>query len=310
MGEEPPGAKAAGPFSFKRPALSDDYLGDVIQRDKIEKGETLVMGPYNALADYQYGYLHFPQASGDFKTKTNGKIPVVVLLHEYAYSTGFGRRMEGFINQYLEAGFAVLTMDMIGFGSRIEEGRLFYERYPNWSKMGKMVADVRAAVDAVQDFEMLDQSQVYLSGYALGGTVALIAASLDDRVKGVSVSSAFTPLRSASGNVEGLRSYSHLHGLMPRLGFFEEYPKRLPVDFPEIIASIAPRPLLVLAPQLDRHADLDKVKSGMDVVQQIYELHQKPNGLTTAYPMEVNKLSLEQQKEMVDWALKQVSGGN
>src|SRR5690606_13834339 len=30
LGEEPPGAKAAGPFGFERPALSNDYLADVI----------------------------------------------------------------------------------------------------------------------------------------------------------------------------------------------------------------------------------------------------------------------------------------
>src|SRR5690554_902653 len=304
LGEEPPGAMAAGPFGFKRPALSDDYLDDVIQREKIGPGEKLIIGPYNALADYQYGYLHFPE-NKDAKADGKGEIPLVILLHEYAYSTGFGRRSAAFINQYLEAGFAVLTMDMIGFGSRIEEGELFYKRYPHWSKMGKMTADVRAALDAVQDMEMLDRSQVYLSGYALGGTVALFAAALDDRVAGVSVASAFTPLRTALQDVEGLMSYSHYHGLIPRMGFFNAHPARLPVDFPEIISSIAPKPLLVIAPELDRHADLERVKEGMNLVRQYYGGYKASDLFAVKYPLEVNKLSQEQQKDMVQWVEQQ-----
>lgn len=307
LGEEPPGAKAAGPFGFNRPALSNDYLSDVIGRENIRNAETLIIGPYNALADYQYGYLHLPKTSDEqFKTRENGKIPVVIFLHEYAYSTGFGRRSAGFIEQYLSAGFAVLTLDMIGFGTRIEEGTYFYDRYPQWSKMGKMVADVRAAVDALEDIEVLDQSHLYLSGYSLGGTVALLATSLDERITGVAVSSAFTPLRTASEHVEGLRAYSHLHGLMPRLGFFDGEPARIPVDFPDVIAAIAPKPILVLAPQLDRHADLKNIKAGLEPVRQVYQLSGAGEEIEVDYPMEVNRFSIEQQKKMIDWMVKQL----
>jgi cephalosporin-C deacetylase-like acetyl esterase len=307
LGEEPPGAGAKGPFSLQRPALSDDYLGAVLERDRVPGAGMLVIGPYNALADYQYGYLFYPQtADGKPQTRAKGKLPVVVLLHEYAYSTGFGRRSGGLIKQYLDQGVAVLTLDMLGFGSRIEEGDRFYDRYPRWSKMGKMVADVRASVDALQGLDFVDPTQVYLSGYALGGTVALFAAALDERVAGVSVTAAFTPLRTASPHVEGLRAYSHLHGLLPRLGFFQDHPRRLPIDFSEIISLVAPRPLLVLAPQLDRHADLEPVKTAMAEVQQVYSLLRVPGRLTVQYPLEVNKLNPEMQHEMVAWVAKAV----
>lgn len=300
LGEEPPGAKASGPFSFQRPALSDDFLGDVIQRELIANGKTLAIGPYNALRDYQFAYLHIPDSIDQ-----NAKIPVVIFIHEYAYGTGFGRRSASYIQRYLKAGFAVVRMDMIGFGSRIEEGTLFYQRYPHWSKMGKMTADVKATVDAVRDFDLIDSSNIFLSGYALGGTVALLAAAQDDRIAGVAVSSAFTPLRSASEHVEGLQSYSHLHGLIPRLGFFKDHPQRLPVDFPEIIASLAPKPVFILAPELDRHADLEQLKAAMIPVQQFYE-KKASNKITVKYPAEINRFTPEHQQEMVDWMIKQV----
>src|SRR5690606_27554772 len=136
-------------------------------------------------------------------------------------------------------------------------------------------------------------------------TVALLAAAQDDRIAGVAVSSAFTPLRSASEHVEGLQSYSHLHGLIPRLGFFKDHPQRLPVDFPEIIASLAPKPVFILAAELDRHAQLEQLKAAMIPVQQFYE-KKASNKITVRYPAEINRFIPEHQQEMVDWMIKQV----
>lgn len=303
LGVEPPGAKAAGPFGIARQALSDDFLGDVIQREHISVGKKIIIGPYNALADYQYAYLHLPDLGE--ASPSDAKIPVVLFIHEFSYGTGFGRRSGEIITRYLKAGFAVLTMDMIGFGSRIEEGTKFYQRYPHWSKMGKMVADVKSAVDALQDFDMLDQSNIFLAGYALGGTVALLSAALDERIAGVAVSAAFTPLRTATEHVEGLQSYSHLHGLIPRLGFFKDHSPRLPVDFPEIISVLAPRPVLIMAPLLDRHADLEEVKKGIGIANQYYE-RKGSDKITAVYPIEVNRFTSEQQQRMVAWTVQQV----
>src|SRR5690606_36115541 len=120
----------------------------------------------------------------------------------------------------------------------------------------------------------------------------------EDRIAGVAVSSAFTPLRHASEHVEGMKAYSHLHGLIPRLGFFEDHPQRIPVDFPEIIASLAPRPVFILAPELDRHADLDEIKTEMIPVKKLYEKN-GTNNLTLRYPVEVNRFVPEHQREMV-----------
>ncbi len=137
-----------------------------------------------------------------------------------------------------------------GFGTRIEEVQHFYDRYPKWSLMGKMVADTRSVInDACSRMAFIDSSIIYLTGYSLGGTVALLAAALDNRVKGNAVVSAFSSLRNDK-STEGVKHYSHLHGLIPRLGFFVGYEARIPIDF-DILACIAPRHLLVMAPGKD-----------------------------------------------------------
>ena len=124
-----------------------------------------------------------------------------------------------------------------------------------------MVADTRAAVDALAALTEIDGARIYLAGYSLGGKVALFTAALDDRIAGVIAASAFTPLRTAPASTEGLRQYSHLHGLLPRLGFFEGQEPKVPIDYNEVLAAIAPRPVYVRAPTLDRYASLEDVGS-------------------------------------------------
>ena len=209
--------------------------------------------------------------------------------------------LNSLFDNLLSKGIAVLGMDLMGYGARIEEGTYFYERYPRWSKMGKMVTDTRAAVDALQSLDFIDADQIFVSGYALGGTVALFTAALDDRIAGVAVSSAFTPLRTASDEVEGIRAYSHLYGLIPRLGYFVGEEKRIPVDFGEILSSISPKPMLVFAPKLDRHADHGQVKQSIERMKVHYTQMGVQDRVQFREPHEFNGFSTAQQKELVEW---------
>ena len=110
--------------------------------------------------------------------------PVVVWMHPYSYTTGYSRDTQPFFVSLTQRGFAVLAFDQIAFGTRVRDARYFYQRYPKWSLLGKMVTDTRAAVDAVAALEAVDSSRIYLVGYALGAKVGLITAALDDRVNG------------------------------------------------------------------------------------------------------------------------------
>ena len=85
----------------------------------------------------------------------------------------------------VHAGYAVLAYDQSGFGSRLSETGPFYDRYPQWSHMGRLVEDAHSAVDALPKDELVDPLRIYLFGYSLGGTVAIYEAALDSRVKGI-----------------------------------------------------------------------------------------------------------------------------
>lgn len=300
LGEEPAGISAS---PIKELSSREDYVSSYISRPQVKNGKKENIAPYNALGDYLYGSLYYPtDKNGEKIKKANGKMPVVIFIHKYS-NTGYDSNINSLLSDLLAKGMAVLAMDMVGYGARIEEGTYFYERYPNWSKLGKMVTDTRAAIDALASLDFIDKDKIFLSGYALGGTVSLFTAALDHRVAGTAVSGAFTPMRDAQANKDnaGVMTYSHLYGLLPRLGFFVGNENRLPIDYSEIISVIAPRPLLVISPQLDRHANPDKVNRSMQEVNSVYSLLGAAKNVAFKTPNEFNGFSATQQKEMVNW---------
>lgn len=304
LGDEPPGVPAS---EIKALSRREDYISSFLRRPVVKNGRKENIAPYNAIGDYLYGSLYYPtNDQGEKVLGENGKLPVVIFLHRFA-NTGYDYRLNSLFEEILSKGIAVLAMDLIGYGARIEEGTYFYERYPHWSKLGKMVTDTRAAVEALESLDFIDENKIFVSGYSLGGTVSLFTAAVEPKIAGVGVVSAFTPLRSASSHVEGVKAYSHLFGLLPRLGFFVGNEAKIPVDFPEILSAVAPRALFVTAPELDRHADHEDVLKAVDQAEDIYDLFGRSDELELSTPHEFNHFTRSQQQELVKWLEKAVA---
>lgn len=283
LGEEPPSLG---------PGPQPDYLRDAVGFP--------VLGPDVMSKPFLFGRLYYPANKAGHQKANN--LPVVIYLHEYSYSTGSAKGGK-MIRQFIDEGFAVFVYDQIGFGTRVEEGRLFYERFPKWSKMGRMVSDVRWAVDALSEEEFINPAQIYVTGYSLGGTVGLYSAALDERIAGVISVSGFTPMRrdTVGHTAEGIYGYSHLHGLLPKLGFFIGEEARIPYDFHEILASIAPRPLMVIAPTWDQYASYPDVEESIKEVTEVYRLFGAKDNIKLYAPEEYDHLTEEMKEEMVLW---------
>jgi hypothetical protein len=130
-------------------------------------------------------------------------------------------------------------------------------------------------------------------GYSLGAKVGLLTMALDERVHALAAVSGFDPLRLATGDrgVEGIRHYSHLHGLMPRLGFFVGNESRLPFDFDEPLALASSRPVLLVAPTLDRYARVADVRAAVKAVP----------GVTLDTPVDFNRFGIKAQTRVFEW---------
>lgn len=280
------------------PGPSPDYLKEVVGYP--------VFGSEIESVPLLYGRLYYHKDSR--KTETVGKMPVVIYLHEYSYATGFSKGGD-VIKRFMDIGCAVYVFDQIGFGTRIEEGRYFYENFPHWSKMGRMMADVRWAIDVISKLEYIDSQNIYAAGYSLGATVSLYSAAMDKRIAGVISVCGFTPMRlNTNGKTaEGIYGYSHLHGLLPKLGFFIGEESRIPYDFHEILACIAPRPLLVVAPTWDQYSSHSDVEKCMDELEKVYKFYGLEDKLDMYAPEDYNRFSENMKKYAVNWLSKNIN---
>jgi len=215
---------------------------------------------------------------------TGRRLPVFVWVHPISVSHGY---VPGYFRSepphalLARTGYAVFAFDLIGNGARIEEVRGFYRRYPRWSLLGKNVQDVQAAVEALQQHPQIDSAQIYLLGYATGGMAALHAAALDERVAGVIAVAAFTPMRSdtADRGTGGIARWSHGMPLLPRLGAFIGAEARIPYDYHELLALIAPRPALLITPGIDGLSSFEDLRRCVATARQAYALLGQPDGL-------------------------------
>ncbi len=305
LGSEPSGVKPTQ-MEEALPARRD-WLSQIIGLPEVPGAKFNYFGPYTAMGDHVNGVLYYPvDATGKMKLPASGKIPVIVYSHQYAHSTGFARGYDKYggngtvmlFKELIDSGFAVLAMDTYGFGTRIEEAQGFYTRTPDWSKMGKYISDIKGSIDGLETLEYVDKKHIYLLGNTLGGSISLMTAALDQRVAGVATVAAFSPWRTSNKQYESLKTHSHLHGNIPRLGFFAARPMDAPVDFGEIIAAIAPRPAMIIAPGLDRYTDITALKATLAPVFKVYGLYRSEANLVTKYPHEINRMTEDMYKEV------------
>ncbi|HUO25798.1 MAG TPA: alpha/beta fold hydrolase [Candidatus Aquilonibacter sp.] len=332
LGEAPPRVPFESMHSISERDLAaygfpGGWLGYIFERPFIDQ-----MGPPRSISEGM-GVMGIPFGAGlggDLFYPANpdgeprsGRFPVVIWLHPYSYHTGWScglgakpylpsewaytRDSRPSFQQLVNRSFAVFAFDQLGFGARIHEKKHFYDRYPRWSILGSMIADTRSAISALTNLEEIDSSRIFLIGYALGGKVALLTAACESCVKGVVSVCGVDPLRldTPDKGTEGIRQYSHLHGLLPRLGFFVDHEDRVPFDFDEVLASIAPRPTLVVAPTLDRYARLADVEREVEASKKIYALLGHPEALQLQTPYDINRFAQRTQENAFDWLGRQ-----
>ncbi|MEL6251879.1 MAG: alpha/beta fold hydrolase [Bacteroidota bacterium] len=272
-----------------------DYLDQVIRRPGLPTGAKS--------KELHIGQLQYPV---DKEGEPLKNVPVVVYLHEFAYPTGYGRGSWRFVHALLDAGFAVYLQDQIGFGSRVEEGKDFYQRYPKYSKMGLMVDELSLAIDALEAEEMIDNDRIYAVGYSLGSKVGLWSAPFEDRISAMALVSGVNPLRSSGIDKErlGVEVYSHLHALIPRLGFYLGKEEQLPVDYDALIAAYAPKPLLLISPIWDHETNAGELALSVERAHKAYQILGEVSNLEFQPVKDFNRFSKEMEEEILNWLMK------
>ncbi len=285
-------------------------IGELPQYDKIQKvalenerksGDNLTKAEMT-IDEKLIAHLTYPAEKKD-------KIPVVIYLHAYldangynwsrgyGYNTSVGERLA-------QNGFLAIEFDQFGYGLRNRDcGIEFYRQNKNVSALGVMIQDVRKIIDAISLLEWTDKDKIMLAGYSLGGMVGLYTAVLDTRIKGVASTCGFGSMRlDVHGNqTEGIRRYSHLRPTIPRLGLFLDNEKRIPYDFDEIMALIAPRQVFILAPELDQDWFYEDVEICYSEAAKVFNLYGKKGNITLSNPDDFNRYPPEYQEIVIKW---------
>ncbi|WJH35114.1 alpha/beta fold hydrolase [Paenibacillus sp. CC-CFT747] len=268
LGEEPEIAPSAG--TSPKPY---EVIGKVEEADHTRLD---IRYPAND-GDTIGAYLLLPRDSSGEKTKR----PAVLALHPTAESgrrdtaTKEGRDNRRYGLELVSRGYVVLAPDSIGFGSRIYPGAEpfqtapFYERYPKWTAVGRMLSDHRRALDVLGAVEEADPARIGVIGHSLGGYNGWFLAGLDERVRAVVSSCGFAMFAGdPEPNRWGQREwFSHFPAVT--IGLQKD---TVPFEWHEIAALAAPVPLFMWSGMDDRiFPNAEAIVSGMKDLGTLYK---------------------------------------
>jgi dipeptidyl aminopeptidase/acylaminoacyl peptidase len=146
----------------------------------------------------------------------------------------------------------------------------------------KAIYDNVRAIDLLQSLPEVDPNRIGCIGHSLGGHNGLFTAVFDERLKAVVTCCGFTRFhRYMNGDLTGWSGPRY----MPRIATqYERSPDKMPFDFTEVVAAIAPRPVFIVAPLHDDNFAVDGVRDVVAAAKDVYTLFGRPNHLRATYP--------------------------
>ena len=213
-----------------------------------------------------------------------GKRPAMLCLHQTVAigkdePAGLGGNPDlGYARELAERGYVTLAPDYPNFG----------EYHIDVYAMGYASASMKAiwnntrAVELLGSLPEVDPGRIDAIGHSLGGHNAIYTALFEPRIKAVVSSCGFNAFPYYyKGNIAG---WSH-KGYMPRLR--DRYNldlKKVPFDFPELIAALAPRPFFTNSPLHDANFEVEGVRACLAAARPIYALYHAEDALQAVHP--------------------------
>ena len=230
--------------------------------------------------DHLTAYLYLPKGSAEKHSR-----PAVVALHQTARLLGknnvdsqdewpnlaYGRELA-------ERGYVVIAPDYLNMG----DYRYDFRKGGYISATMKGIFNHMRCVDLLQSLDEVDPKRIAAIGHSLGGHNAIFLGVFDPRVKAVVSSCGWTPFHDYRGGK--IAGWSH-DGYMPLLKTrYNLDPNRVPFDFYELVAALAPRPFFSNSPLHDSNFDVNGVKKAIAKAQVIYDLSGAGDALQARYP--------------------------
>lgn len=211
--------------------------------------------------------------------------PAVVTLHPTDIALG-KKKVDGqssmpnraYARELAERGYVVIAPDYVNMG----DYKFDFRKGGYDSATMKGIFNHMRCVDLLQSLDQVDPQRIAAIGHSLGGHNSIFLGVFDPRVKVVVSSCGWTPFHDYyGGNITG---WSH-NGYMPRLKtHYGLDPGRLPFDFYELVAALAPRAFMTNSPLHDDNFDYRGVQKAIPKAREIYKLHNVAELIQARYP--------------------------
>jgi dienelactone hydrolase len=211
-----------------------------------------------------------------------GRLPAVLCLHgtdgPRGRTAGLGPDYPRYALELAERGYVTIAPDYPLLGdNQTDPAALGYS-----SGTMKGVWNHIRAIDLLQSLPEVDGRRIGACGLSLGGHNALFIGALDERIKVVVSSSGFDSFADyMNGDLSGWCSPRY----MPRIeSVFGKKAEKLPFDFPEVLAAIAPRAVYIHAPKEDDNFRVDSAKRCVEAASAVFRLVGAGDCLVAEYP--------------------------
>jgi dienelactone hydrolase len=230
-----------------------------------------------------------------------GKVPAVLCLHQTvrigkAEPAGLGMSENlRYAHHLAELGYVTLAPDYPNFGDYVID---VYGRGYQSGTM-KAVWNNMRAIDLLQAMSEVDPQRIGCLGHSLGGHNTMFTAVFDDRIKAAVSNCGFTSFpKYYGGKLKGWTSATY----MPRIAtLYDLRPDKVPFDFPEVVAALAPRAFLASSPLRDSNFEVSGVKDCLAAARPVYDLHGAGERLAANYPDCAHDFPPEVRKVAYDW---------
>ncbi|GAA4308401.1 hypothetical protein GCM10023143_15690 [Compostibacter hankyongensis] len=235
-------------------------------------------------------YLYVPVRPG-----AGDKFPAMLALHP----TGpLGKKIvdgqgdlqnRAYARELAERGYVVIAPDYPDFGD-LKDYDFKTDRYLSGTM--KNVFDDMRCIDLLQERADVDPGRIGVIGHSLGGHSAMFVGAFDTRLKVIVSSCGWTLLHDYfNGDREAEKKYGGKlwpwaqERYMPL--FRDKYdldPDKVPFDFDEVIAAIAPRAFFSNSPLHDANFNVDGIRQGIVRVSKVYDFLHARGNLQVCYP--------------------------
>jgi len=215
---------------------------------------------------------------------TSESLPAVLCLHQTVAigkdePAGLGGNPHlHYALELARRGYVTLAPDYPSFGEHDYD--FTADDYQSGSM--KAIRDNVRAVDLLQSLPEVDRGRIGVIGHSLGGHNAIFTAFFEPRLRVAVSCCGFTRFhRYYHGDLKGWTSERYMPRIATRYG---NDPNQMPFDFPELIAGLAPRPFLAVAPVNDDNFDVIGVRETIHAAESVYRLYNREESLRAIYP--------------------------